>query len=335
MHDLITKKRNDEKEKEKDKEKDKENEEVEKVKIFHANDVLRKISHAFLGETVHKYYKLPGEYQGEITNELPNSRGEQRRTDGAYFSKRENRKIVISIEDQNSQINQKTLERLNEYCNILQYKTRTPVYSVITTSLPLDKCMDTYSSTETFKYTPHIISFKEFDGEKRLEEARARVIKEEFFDGIQGYDLINIPKMFDENNAEILEEVCELFSKMKMEDQDMKFRLSMALAAVISIYAKTDKDIIRLKEVINMIEVRSDTRQFILESFHEELEEERLKGIQKAEEEKQKGIQKAEEEKLSLARQFAEKIDIEIVAEISGFSKEEILNQEKSKGEKN
>ena len=96
---------------------------------------------------------------------------------------------------------------------------------------------------------------------------------------------------------------------------ELKFRLSKGLESVINRYAKTMNDINRLKEVINMTKVSKETRQIIREVYKEELDEAR-------EEEKAK----AKEERLNLARKFAEKLNIDEVAEISGLSKEQILN---------
>lgn len=64
-----------------------------------------------------------------------------------------------------------------------------------------------------------------------------------------------------------------------------------------------------------MTKVSKETRQIIREVYKEELDEAR-------EEEKAK----AKEERLNLARKFAEKLNIDEVAEISGLSKEQILN---------
>ena len=118
-----------------------------------------------------------------------------------------------------------------------------------------------------------------------------------------------------ENNEKVLEEVCDLFSKMKMDDVELKFRLSKGLESVINRYAKTMEDVNRLKEVINMPKVSKETRQIIRDVYKEEIDKAR-------EEEKAK----AKEERLNLARKFAEKLNIDEVAEISGLSKEQILN---------
>ena len=64
-----------------------------------------------------------------------------------------------------------------------------------------------------------------------------------------------------------------------------------------------------------MVKVSEDTRQIVRDVFKEEIEEER----EKAEE---KGMEK---ERMNLARKFAERFNIDEVAEISGLTKEQIL----------
>ena len=134
------------------------------------------------------------------------------------------------------------------------------------------------------------------------------------------YDLINIPKMYNENNEEILEEVCDLFSKIRIEDKTDKFKLANCLECVINKYAKTVEDINRLKGVINMVKVSEDTRQIVREVYKDEIEEASAKAAAKA-------AAKAEQKgKLELARKIAQKYGIEEIAEISGLTKEQLLN---------
>ena len=64
-----------------------------------------------------------------------------------------------------------------------------------------------------------------------------------------------------------------------------------------------------------MVKVTEDTRQIVRDVFKEELEE----ASEKAEE---KGMEK---ERVNLARKFAERFNIDEVAEISGLTKEQIL----------
>lgn len=281
---------------------------TENKRMDKSEDVLRKMSHAYLGETTHKYFGLPGKYKHNIENEFPDTGGKERRTDGSYIVENNGKDMIISIEDESAAVNKKTLAKSYGYCVNMQYAYNLPVYSTITTPTPLNKCTKYYYPSETLKYLPRIISFNEFDGNERLEYARAKINKNETFSAVECYDLINIPKMFDGNNAEILEEVCDIFSKIKIEDPEMRFRLTNCLECIIHKYARTNNDINRLKEVINMAKVSEDTRQIVREVYKDEIEEE------------------SEKREINLAIKFIDKIGIDEVVKISGLSKEQILN---------
>ena len=324
---------------------------IETERMDKSEDALRKMSHAYLGQTAHEYFGLPGKYKHNIENEFPDKDGKAKRTDGSYIVEDDGRDMIVNIEDESSIVNENTLAKSYRYSVNMQYAYKLPVYSAITTPIPLNKCTKFYYPSETLKYFPKIISFNEFDGEERLEYAKSKVNRNEAFSAVECYDLINIPKMFNENNAEILEEVCDLFSKIRIEDKTDKFKLANCLECVINKYAKTVEDINRLKGVINMVKVSEDTRQIVREVYKDEIEEasakaaakaaakEKQKAEQKIAKEKQKAEQKIAKEKqkaeekgkLELARKIAQKYGIEEIAKISGLKKEELLNTPYSK----
>ena len=129
---------------------------------------------------------------------------------------------------------------------------------------------------------------------------------------------------------EVLEEVCNLFSKMKMEKKIDKFKLGKGLECVINKYGKSTDDIKRLTDMINMTKVSEDVRQIVREVYKDEIDEERMKVKEermKVKEERMKA-EKEREKRIDLARKFAEKLSIEEVVEISGLSKEQILNKQ-------
>lgn len=281
----------------------------QKIKrIDKPDDKFRKISHTMLGKTVHKYFELPGKFIGTIENEIPDGKNNEKRTDGGYQVSF-NGNMIISIEDESSVVNMETLEKIYKYCVNMEYVFGSPVYSVITTIVPLENCMESYSPSETMLYLPKIISFNEFDGDKRLENARIKVRNDEEWDDVEGYDLVNIPKMFDKGNDIALEEVCELFSQMRMSNRFIKYALGRCLQCMISKYAKSLDDVFRLEEMINMVSLKGDADAYIEEIREEARVEGKL------------------EERLDLARKFARSFDIDEVARISGLSKDQILSE--------
>ena len=115
--------------------------------------------------------------------------------------------------------------------------------------------------------------------------------------------------MFKKDNELILEEVCELLSKMKVEDLEFKENMKICMQCVIHKYAKTIEDIQRLEKVIKL------TRKF-------ETYEETLTRIGKEEGEKI-GIQKEKEE---LAKKLLEMGDsVEKVEKVTNLSQEKLI----------
>ena len=121
--------------------------------------------------------------------------------------------------------------------------------------------------------------------------------------------MLFITKMFKKDNELILEEVCELLSKMKVEDLEFKENMKICMQCVIHKYAKTIEDIQRLEKVIKL------TRKF-------ETYEETLTRIGKEEGEKI-GIQKEKEE---LAKKLLEMGDsVEKVEKVTNLSQEKLI----------
>lgn len=57
-------------------------------------------------------------------------------------------------------------------------------------------------------------------------------------------NLILIPKIFTSNQDIVLEDVCELLPKLKLDDEEFKLELIFEMRCVIHKYAKTLDDII-------------------------------------------------------------------------------------------
>ena len=82
--------------------------------------------------------------------------------------------------------------------------------------------------------------------------------------------------------------------------------------------------------MITLVKVSEDVRQIVREVYKDEIDEERMKVKEermKVKEERMKA-EKEREKRIDLARKFAEKLSIEEVVEISGLSKEQILNKQ-------
>ena len=110
-----------------------------------------------------------------------------------------------------------------------------------------------------------------------------------------------IPRMIQENHEEVLETVCELLPRIKLEDKDFYLELVFEMDCIIHKYARTLKDIDRLEKVIG------------------------LKPIMTAREFQDKLL--IEKGALEDARKFVSELGVDMVSRISGFSREELLDE--------
>ncbi len=118
-------------------------------------------------------------------------------------------------------------------------------------------------------------------------------------------DLIIIVKMFENNQEQVLEKVCELLSILQIEDDDFKLELKFQMQCVIHKYAKTLDDIERLEGVIGLQEAIT-AREF----------QDRLL---------------IDRGKFARALEIKKKLGISEATRISGFSIEELEKEELNK----
>ena len=271
-------------------------------------DQLIKRMIVYFGERIHNYLKIPGKFKHNCSNEYPGPDGEKR-IDVCYIICLNDKRQLVDLEDESSRVNDETLKKIIHYSRNIECGRNIPVVSVITTTVPLEKCLKEMKISETKILKPIIISCPEFDGEEKLENLRNKINNGKIIDEMEALDLLFITKMFKKDNELILEEVCELLSKMKVEDLEFKENMKICMQCVIHKYAKTIEDIQRLEKVIKL------TRKF-------ETYEETLTRIGKEEGEKI-GIQKEKEE---LAKKLLEMGDsVEKVEKVTNLSQEKLI----------
>lgn len=261
-------------------------------------DILIKLAATLFGNLLHGYLNLPGKYLGGCPNEYPFNEKEAS-TDVCYVIKLNNKFQYINIEDESSRVNRKTLLKIIKYSTNIECIKRAPVVSVITTTEPLEKCLKEMNINKTKILKPIIISFPEFDGEEKLKAIRKRTENDELFSEEEAIEIIFLLRMFTKDQTETLEEVCKIFSKLKVEDPDFKERMKFCMQCIIHKYAKTLDDIKRLEKVINLTI-----------KYEDYIEKQREEGIKEGE--------------LKMAQKFAISDGIEKASEISGFTVEEI-----------
>ena len=137
---------------------------------------------------------------------------------------------------------------------MLEYAFQESVISVITTPRLVKESLITVGLSPTTYTDVIVISYSTFDGSETLSTMGKKINDKDVLTNVEGMALVMIPKMFTSGNAEILEEVCVLLKKAKIEDEFFKYELVLEMRCMIHIYAETLADIVRLEEVIGLQE---------------------------------------------------------------------------------
>lgn len=280
-------------------------------RMSHPEDVLTQRTASNLGEILHEYYKLPGEYLRPANNEFYDSEGNKLRVNGVYYAIENGKEFIVNIEDKSS-IDNKTLKETLITNTAIRIAEEADVLSVISTSLPLKKIPNKDFKYGSLRLIPTIISFGEKDGCKKLTEIERKISCDYDLSSFEVLDLIFLTRMFEEEQLEILEKSCELFSKIRISNPHLRYELARCMECVIHEYAKDLEEINRLVDMIEINKAYKPRDEIIHKA-------QRIGKLEGRLEERLQG-------RLEIAQKFARKYDIDEVAEISGFSKDQILN---------
>ena len=205
------------------------------------------------GKLMHNMFKFPGEYDHPCPNKSLNADGSLSEVDISYKVKlNNNEEMIINVEDETSIINKKTLKKVDRYKTNHKYSSGLCVLSIILTSMPIEKCLKKLECTPTDRMEPIIISYLDYDGEKILSILRNKILNNKVLTKEELVKLILIIRTFDTNQAEILEEICLLIKKAKVDDEKFKMEMVYCSRYIIHKYAKTIDDILRLEGVVGL-----------------------------------------------------------------------------------
>ena len=155
--------------------------ELENYRIDKPMDYLHKRLFLNNGPLMHELFKFPGEYEGPCPNSNLDGDGSISEVDISYLVRVDgNQKLIINVEDETSKVGEETLKKLNKYKINHQYAYKCPVYSVITTSLPSNRCLKELKISPTDIIRPQIISYPDFDCEKTLNRLKSKIENKNF-----------------------------------------------------------------------------------------------------------------------------------------------------------
>ena len=284
------------------------------VRMAFPEDVFIKRQFTYLGDIAHKLNAFPSKYIGSENNEYPSADGSVKRADIVYSVEMNDGTInIINIEDETSSVNKKTLEKSYKYKINIFYKNELPVISIITTTIPYEKCLNELWISKTDLFKPIIKSLPQKDSWKKLNNMLNKAKKHEEFSNIEGLELINMPRYCTENQAKAVELICEELPNLKLKDTHIKNELIYSMQCMIHKYAKTDEDVLKLEEVIGLKQVVKD-RSPVLDNM-------KRQGILQGREE---GILYALNE---LANDSENNYNIEKLAQKLGYTVKEVKNE--------
>lgn len=165
-----------------------------------------------------------------------------------------NHQMIINVEDETSSVNEKTYKKIDKYRTNHKYSFNLPVLSVITTSLPSNRCLKEYKFSPSDILRPQIISYLNYDGEKILSNIKTKIESKKVLTKLEFIWLILVIRTFEEDNSEILEIVCHLINIAKAVNMHFKIEMIFCSRYIIHKYAKTIEDILRLEEVVGLKE---------------------------------------------------------------------------------
>ena len=81
---------------------------------------------------------------------------------------------------------------------------------------------------------------------------KIKIKNKNFLTKLELLSLILTIRTFPENNSVILEEICSLIKKARLEDKEFKMEMVYCTRYIIHKYAETVEDIYRLEEVVGL-----------------------------------------------------------------------------------
>ncbi len=282
-------------------------------------DVLNKRQFVYLGDIAHQYYKFPGKYHSPCFNEYPSVNGSALRTDTSYFIIMEDgKKIIMNVEDESGNVNRKVLQKIANYRDNIRYAYKYPVISAIKTSKPQENCLTCLKLSETDILTPMFRPIPRVDASEVLNTILNKIDSNYTFTEIEAFEILDVVRMFESNQHIVLEKICYALPKIEIDSTDFfKLELIICMGCVIHMYAKTVEDIKRLEKVINLPNANTARKFFEDRLFNDGMIEGRTEG--------------RAEGRLEMAASFVDRFGLDAVAEVSGFSREELLNGKLSK----
>lgn len=199
--------------------------------------------------------------------------------------------FIVNVEFQSTYLGKKDLVRIITYALLLFLKYKKPVASIVISSFEKEDKIIYYNFGVKGKYGIQVISLKEFDGWKILNELKEKILNNEKFNRENILLLVLLPYMEDKIYAEkLLRGAVKIYKKMNATKKE-KAKVSVCIILSIERFIKDEKI---KKELIGEMKMG---KHIIYEFFEPDIDEKIGKRIEKGREEgKEEGREEGREE---------------------------------------
>ena len=300
-------------------------------KIRNPDDLRFKRQFLFAAYEIHNFYVMPGVFMYSGPNEVPTDLNQHARSDGVLYVNLDGEKYICNVEDESVKVDEDSLKKSYKYNKKYSDINDGKVFSYIVTPIQLNKCCKAIFPSENVIFKPNLISMtSHYNGEEILNTLTDKILNRKcVLSRCEALPIVMLPRMFQQNQAEILEKACILLKEVKIDDQDFKDELILEMQCTIHKHAETDEDIERLEKVISVETIEGISNY--PDNWH--LEEFYYMGYAKGESNgiskgKSIGFSKGE---LNVASKIKEAYGIDEAVRISGLSRDSIENYSKGK----
>ena len=204
---------------------------MEPKEISHVNDRTMKFASMALRRRQHEYLGLPGEYEKRYPNEVVFPDRSSGRVDELY-STREG--ILINLEEESGEVNEKTLEKIAKYRTFASYVYSKYVYTAIICHKTPENYPKEYELTKTDVLKPHYIFFTQEELWAKYENIINKVKQKEKLSDNEILDIAFVPKFISKENAPfITESFANIIKDIEIDDKLLKIDVEIILSAMV------------------------------------------------------------------------------------------------------
>jgi hypothetical protein len=243
-----------------------------KSKISNHKDISAKFSYKTLGEVIHEYFGLEGEYIGLRDSEVVTLLGRNLRKDISY---RRSGQIVNCVEMQDYKVDDTKMEAIGDYIkDVLRNDDQQLADSIILTSVDPKLCEKRVELTDSLILEPIYIYISPDKTMEMFKNIENKVLNNQILTRREELEFIIIAIFLDNGRKEeYTPKLCHLFKQYsEVMDHSLNLKISFVLGIMIerNIFDEDLKE--KLIKVINM-EQKIDSLQEII---NEEKQKDRI-----------------------------------------------------------